>query len=364
MNSMPPPAPTGSAAGRPPYPYPDLTLASAPVPAATRAFLPAHARAAARFTGPAQVRMLGLLQVSTYRGPGRSFVRPTGDATEPHLTLGVHSSGRATLVRGDGTAACRADDIFVCDGAVPFLLHESEDFELHLLRIPRAALALTDRQVRALSARAPFADGSVAPLLGPLLRTFLDTLPAFPPATALRLATTVTGFVGSLAAEDAEDAEGAAGAEGAVDAQHVGDSVNAVEAGGGAGAEPASGAGQEQRELLRRVRAHVDARLWDRTLSPATIAAAQHISVRYLHKLFEGQGSTVGRWVQHRRLEEARRELARPGARDVAVGVVAKRWGFANATHFSRSFRAAYGVSPREWRDRTRPPEGTAGGGG
>lgn len=350
MNPTPPPAPAGSAAGRPPHP--DLTLASAPVPAPARAFLPAHVRATARFTPPAQVRVLGVLQVSTYRGPGRSFVRPADDATEPHLTLGVHSSGRATLVRGDGTAACRPDDIFVCDGAVPFLLHEPVDFELHLLRIPRAALTLTDRQVRALGARAPFADGSVAPLLGPLLRSFLDTLPAFPPATALRLATTVTGFVGSLAAEGAQDTP------------DVADSVNGARAGRGTGTAPASGMGQEQRELLRRVRAHVDARLWDRTLSPATIAAAQHISVRYLHKLFESQGSTIGRWVQHRRLEEARRELARPGARDVAVGAVARRWGFANATHFSRSFRAAYGVSPREWRERTRPPEDTAGGGG
>lgn len=347
MNPMPPPTATGSAAGRPPYP--DLTLASAPVPALTRAFLPGHVRATARFTGPAQVRTLGLLQVSTYRGAARSFVRPTEDTTGSHLTLGVHSSGRATLVRGDRTAACRPDDIFVCDGAVPFLLHESLDFELHLVRIPRVALTLTDRQARALSARAPFADGPVAPLLGPLLRTFLDALPAYPPATALRLATTVTGFVGSLAVEDAEDVAG---------------TVDAASTAGAAGAATACGPGQEQQDLLRRVRAYVDARLWDRTLTPATIATAQHISVRYLHKLFEGQGSTIGRWIQHRRLEEARRELARPEARDVAVGTVAKRWGFANATHFSRSFRAAYGMSPREWRDGTRPSEDPVGGHG
>ncbi|MFF8908188.1 AraC family transcriptional regulator [Streptomyces olivaceoviridis] len=346
MNPMPPPTGTGSATGRPPYP--DLTLASAPVPAPMRALLPAHVRATARFTAPAQVRMLGLLQVSTYRGPARSFVRSAEDTTEPHLTLGVHSCGRATLVRGDGTAACRPDDIFVCDQAVPFLLHEAVDFELHLVRIPRAALTLTDRQVRALSARAPFADGPVAPLLGPLLRGLLDTLPAYSPATALRLATTVTGFVGSLAAQ------------GPGHAQDVEDTVDVARTEGAAGAGPASGPAQEQQDLLWRVRAYVDARLWDRTLTPATIAAAQHISVRYLHKLFEGQGSTIGRWIQHRRLEEARRELARPEAGDVAVGAVARRWGFANATHFSRSFRAAYGMSPREWRNRTRPSEDPA----
>jgi AraC-like DNA-binding protein len=104
--------------------------------------------------------------------------------------------------------------------------------------------------------------------------------------------------------------------------------------------------------MVRRIRAHIDARLWDRELTPVTVAAAQHISIRYLHKLFEGQGSTIGRWIQHRRLEEARRELARPGRSDTTVAAVARRWGFANATHFSRCFRAEYGMPPSDWRDR------------
>ncbi|MEU9122294.1 helix-turn-helix domain-containing protein [Streptomyces sp. NPDC048506] len=54
--------------------------------------------------------------------------------------------------------------------------------------------------------------------------------------------------------------------------------------------------------------------------------------------------------------------MARPGRNDTPVSAVARRWGFANATHFSHSFRAAYGVSPSDWRDdRPRPSPGTAG---
>lgn len=348
MNLMPPPAGTGSDAGR--SPYPDLTFACAPVPAPLRSFLPAQARAGARCTGPARVRTLGLLQVSTYRGAARSLVRPADDTTGPHLMLGVHAFGRATLVRGDGTAPCGPDDLFVCDGAVPFLLHEASPFELHLVRVPRHALALTDGQVRALAHRPPCADGPVAPLLGPLLRTLLGTLPEYAPRTALRLATTITGFVGSLVEDAAE----------AADATHTAHDVPDRRDAQDPGPEPA----QEHRELLHRVRAYVDARLWDRTLTPATVAAAQHISVRYLHKLFEGQGSTIGRWIQHRRLEEARRELAAPESAGLTVSAVARRWGFANATHFSRSFRAAYGMAPRDWRSRTRPSQDPAGGGG
>jgi AraC-like DNA-binding protein len=32
------------------------------------------------------------------------------------------------------------------------------------------------------------------------------------------------------------------------------------------------------------------------------------------------------------------------------VSAVAARWGLTNAAHFSRAFRAAYGVSPVEYR--------------
>jgi hypothetical protein len=39
-------------------------------------------------------------------------------------------------------------------------------------------------------------------------------------------------------------------------------------------------------------------------------------------------------------------------AKDGPIGIatVARRWGFPDATHFGRRFRAAYGISPREWR--------------
>jgi AraC-like DNA-binding protein len=54
------------------------------------------------------------------------------------------------------------------------------------------------------------------------------------------------------------------------------------------------------------------------------------------------------------RLEGARREISRNES--VGIAAVARRWGFTDATHFGRRFRAAYGISPREWRQvRSRP---------
>ncbi|MFH9355742.1 helix-turn-helix domain-containing protein, partial [Kitasatospora sp. NPDC017646] len=56
-----------------------------------------------------------------------------------------------------------------------------------------------------------------------------------------------------------------------------------------------------------------------------------------------------GQWVRQRRLDACRRELERPSRRQTSVSAVAHRWGFVSHSHFSRAFRDAYGISPREW---------------
>jgi AraC-like DNA-binding protein len=105
-----------------------------------------------------------------------------------------------------------------------------------------------------------------------------------------------------------------------------------------------------QSHLAQRARAYINQNLGDPALSPDSVARAQHISVRYLHRLFQDEGITVSRLIQHRRLEESAYELARLRRTAPTVSAIAERWGFANPTHFSRVFREAYGLSPREWR--------------
>ncbi|WP_328625455.1 helix-turn-helix domain-containing protein [Streptomyces sp. NBC_00353] len=108
---------------------------------------------------------------------------------------------------------------------------------------------------------------------------------------------------------------------------------------------------------LVRVKDHIMRNLSDPDLSPSTIAAAHFMSVRYLHKLFELEGATVGGWIRMQRLERCRRDLLRPAAVSVGVAAVARRWGFVSPSHFSRVFRAAYGMTPREWQVHGLPGE-------
>ncbi len=104
------------------------------------------------------------------------------------------------------------------------------------------------------------------------------------------------------------------------------------------------------RALLMRIHAFIEARLGDPELSPAAIAAAHHISLRYLHKLFEREGLGVAGLIRQRRLECSHRDLLDPAMADLPVSAIALRNGFTSAAHFSRAFRAAYGLPPGEFR--------------
>ncbi|MEU9105770.1 helix-turn-helix domain-containing protein [Streptomyces xanthophaeus] len=277
-------------------------------------------------------RGLGFLEVVTVSGAAQPLATlPAGGcaASSPHLVLGLHTRGRARIgapASGGGDRHYGPGEVFVVGAAAPLVLHETEDFELHLVRIPHRVLALTDRQVRHLGARGPHPAGPVAPLLARLLRTVLREFPAAPRSAAYA-ASAIAELVTVMAVLADED-----------------------RARGRQDRDPDPAPGCCHRSLLGRLRAHINDRLPERGLSPVTVAAAHHISVRHLHKLFAAHGSTTGRWIRHRRLEEARRELARPGRQDISLAAVAARWGFADAAHFSRSFRSAYGMPPSRWR--------------
>jgi AraC-like DNA-binding protein len=76
------------------------------------------------------------------------------------------------------------------------------------------------------------------------------------------------------------------------------------------------------------------------------------MSLRTLQTLFRAEGGTVTEWIRERRLAGARRDLRDPQRAEVPISQIAEAWGLPNPGHFSRMFRAEFGVSPREYRGR------------
>ena len=110
------------------------------------------------------------------------------------------------------------------------------------------------------------------------------------------------------------------------------------------------------REHLRRVQDYVLEHLHDHDLTPARIARANAISVRYLHLLFQPTGQSVSAWIQQQRLEHCREALADQTFAERTITEVAAQFGFADSSHFSRAFKRRYGQSPAGYRASTGEP--------
>ncbi len=104
------------------------------------------------------------------------------------------------------------------------------------------------------------------------------------------------------------------------------------------------------------VKQYIDRHLGDPDLSPSRIADANRISLRYLHCLFEPEGTTVLQHIINERLLRCRRELSNPLMAGRTITDIAFSWGFQSSTHFSRRFRDAFGMSPNEFRRDAGPP--------
>lgn len=99
-----------------------------------------------------------------------------------------------------------------------------------------------------------------------------------------------------------------------------------------------------------RVKDYVRRHLRESSIDCDSIAKAVQLSPRYLYDLFADEPLPIMRWIWSERLSNCRRELSLNALRNKSIGEIAYSWGFRDLAHFSRSFRTAFGQSPREFR--------------
>jgi len=118
-----------------------------------------------------------------------------------------------------------------------------------------------------------------------------------------------------------------------------------------AGLSPGDAAAGLARERVRRA---ILREIGSGQLKPAILAREAGLSRSSLYRLFENDGG-VARYIQQVRLAMAHDALRDPVMAGRTIGVIAKAHGFPEPTDFSRAFRAAYGLSPREARSGLSP---------
>lgn len=100
---------------------------------------------------------------------------------------------------------------------------------------------------------------------------------------------------------------------------------------------------------LTRLTTYARAHLTEPDLGPQRLAAAHNVSLRRLYSEFAGAGLHLEQWLIAERLERARAQLVSRSGRHRSIAAVARACGFADASHFARRFRQAYGLTHREW---------------
>jgi len=105
---------------------------------------------------------------------------------------------------------------------------------------------------------------------------------------------------------------------------------------------------RQRREIIR----YIDQHLSDPMLSVGSIAKVHRISKRYLHWLFRDEPVTVNEFIIQRRLTGCKKDLQSAESGHLQVGQIAYAWGFSNISHFSKRYRASFGESPSETRQR------------
>ncbi|MHC6176013.1 AraC-like ligand-binding domain-containing protein [Glutamicibacter sp. X7] len=232
--------------------------------------------------------------------------------------LSLQLAGTGLLQQDGHQARLVPGSLAIYDTQRPYTLQYQDDFSCLVLIFPQQLLSLSPEDVRSMTATAMNEDSPLAGSIIPFIRQINEQLPSLPAAVGHRLALNVVDLLSTLMAERIYSSPGSST--------------------------------DSHSSLLLRIKHYVEAHLADTGLCAQSIAEAHYIAVRTLQKLFSSTGYTVARWIRERRMEHSRRDLADPLYEQVPIGAIGARWGYPDAAHFSRVFRATFDCSPTQYR--------------
>jgi len=273
------------------------------------------------FYGEVDARQHGDIGVAEIRSQAQRVARSAreiGKSPTPCYFLNMQVSGAGYAAQANREAILAPGDFVIVDATRPFELAFNGRFQQLSLKFPTqmAAVALHGAED---ILPGLFVNGQKG--VGAVLSQYAATL-----ATELADCDTTTGSY--MMSRFIELLSQVPQADGALDLGHR---------------------QQKHRALLGAIKTSLKVRLGDPDITPAAVAQKFGISLRSLHAMFAEDGSSFGRWLLAERLEGARRTLSAPNQQSRSIADIAYAWGFADQSHFGRTFRQRFDQSPREY---------------
>ena len=276
------------------------------------------------FSATITARSFGDIRCVNFNCAGHEIVRgPRHMARAPEdcYVITLHRRGQSHFSQGDDTISLGRGEIAIVDGHQPFRIVFAERVSRATAVIPRAMIDgrapwLRTGRSRKIAANLPFAG---------LVRRHLLQLTSAPAelsdSEGMLLADSLCNMLALATARDLAPNR------------------------------------MQPELLLEKLLVFCRHNMHDPRLSPSRAASHFGISVRTLHARFQQAGQSFGRWVLQNRLEACSRALRDPYQRGDNVSTIAYRWGFNDLSYFNRTFRARFGMPPRQWRLEMTAPE-------
>lgn len=273
------------------------------------------------FRGSLRTMDLGDFRVSAVDAAAqqvRRTRRAISASSSDHFLLSLQTRGRGTIIQDDRVASLGPGDFALYDSTRPYRLQFDNQFGQIVLQLPRKTV--TDRliDVHMLTALRVNGGQGVGLLASNFIRHLHQEIEAIGDLSSGRLKASAVDLLATAFAEQAG-------------VQNLGT--------------------ESQVMLRRRALAYVDEHLADNDLSCRKIAEVHGISERQLRRAFEGTTSSLSEWIWARRLEQAKRDLVDPLKAPLSITAIAYDVGYRDLAHFSRSFRARFDCTPRDWRN-------------
>lgn len=266
----------------------------------------------------AELAALRLSEVTSTAQVVRRTPAKISRASEDYFLVSIQTRGQGRVAQDGREAQLGPGDFALYDSTRPYTLSFDGDFQQYVLMLPGRTLRTALRDTDRLTASSVSGARGAGHLMINMIRTLADDIDTLAPESAVAVADSVTQIlIAGLSALPA------------------------------AHRQPVSQLNAYHRE---RVKACVRARLCDPSLTVAAIAAELRFSPSTLHRIWAGEACSLADWIWAQRLDAARRDLCDPGLAARSVSEIAFSWGFNDAAHFSRAFRARFGCSPRELR--------------